>query len=375
MDPPTDPRPEVKRVLQIASGDLWGGAEACVLELCSGLRDAGIETSAVLMNPGVLASRLEQAAIPVQIINEADTSSPRIIQRLRSIMHAQRPDVVHTHRMKENILTAISHKLCAGPFPALVRTIHGADEHATSRMWSRRRLAQVAERLADRAFDARVAVSEELAGRLRAASPGKRFATIHNGIRPAPTGALRSSPNACRVIGFAGRLTPVKRVDLILDTAHHLMQQHEADIRFEIAGDGPLRDTLVARSESMGLTGMVHFLGFMPDIWSALRRWDVLILASDHEGLPMICLESLAAGVPIVARAVGGLEEVILGPRQGALVRSGNPEALAQAILAVLRSTREEHGGASRLPDQFSSKEMCRRYMRLYDQVARERRR
>jgi glycosyltransferase involved in cell wall biosynthesis len=357
------------RIIQFASGDLWGGAEACVLELCSGLRHAGIEVAAVLLNPGELADRLHAAGVSTQVISEVRLDPIRIALQLRSSIAAFGPDIVHSHRMKEHVVATVSRALCLGHRPRLVKTIHGADEHSTAPPWSRRNVARMADQFADRFFDARVAVSEELAGRLQASSPQTRFTMIHNGIRHVDSAAPPQSASGHRIVGFAGRLVPIKRVDLVLDTAHRLMQRSGRDIRFEIAGDGPLRAALAAQAKALNLSGTVEFLGFVPDIWSALLRWDALILPSDHEGLPMTCLEALAAGVPIVARAVGGLGELVRGPRQGVLVPTADPEDLADAVLAVLHNAHVEHGKQSRLPAEFTSEAMCERYIGLYREI------
>lgn len=351
----------------MASGDLWAGAEAAVYELCRGLREADLEVAAVIMNSGELARRLAAENIPTVVLNERTQSSFALLRQLRREVAAFRPHVVHSHRMKENVLAAAAQLFQHDGVPRLVKTIHGASEHGLAPLWSRSGIARRADRLFDRCFDARVAVSVDLARRLGA----NGLATIHNGIRPIePPSRGISEPGAPRVIGFAGRLVPVKRVDIVLQVAQRLKETGGRPVEFEIAGDGPLLPQLTTMARELGVTDVVRFVGFKADIWRALARWDAVVLTSDHEGLPMICLEALTAGVPVVARAVGGLKEVVLGPKQGALVSSDDPEALADALRLVLERTELGALRVTRLPAMFTARVMCDKYIALYRELS-----
>jgi glycosyltransferase involved in cell wall biosynthesis len=359
----------VTRILQVASGDLWGGAEACVLQLCIELKEANLDVFAVIMNPGELSNRLAAAGIRILVLDEGVQSPLALFWRLRDMLREFRPDVVHCHRRKENVLAVMASLAVAGPRPVLVTTIHGMNEHGPAPPWTRSGMARLVEKATDRFFDARVAVSRDLAGRLKDQGGGAGVLTIHNGIAAGKANPMRPPPNRTHpVVGFAGRLVPVKRVDLVLRVAQQL-KSAGTPVRFEILGDGPLRSTLEAAADSRGLKDVVHFRGFRADVLEHLRNWDALVLTSDHEGMPMICLEALAAGVPIVARAVGGLGEIITDPEQGVLVDSEDPAALAAGVLSVIGRRAPAESGVSLLPAGFSSQEMCRRYVSLYNEL------
>jgi LmbE family N-acetylglucosaminyl deacetylase len=171
------------RVLQVASGDLWGGAEAAVFELCRSLRERGVEVNAVVLNHGELSARLGADGIPTTVMDERSWSSLRICGELRRMVATFRPHVVHSHRKKEHILACAAVTTVLSARPALVKTVHGAPEprpHGTS---PRARISASVERWCDRQFDVRIAVSEELAEMLRRAADGP-VRTVHNGIRP-----------------------------------------------------------------------------------------------------------------------------------------------------------------------------------------------
>lgn len=358
------------RVLQVASGDLWGGAEASVFELCRSLRERRIEVSAVILNHGELASRLAAAGIPSTVMDERSGSSLRILGELRRMVVTLRPDVVHSHRKKEHILACAAVATVPGSRPALVKTVHGAPEPRPHRPSPRARISASVERWCDRQFDVRIAVSEELAAMLRRAAEGPVL-TVHNGIRPREV--TGTDPARTRsgvpVVGFAGRFVPIKRLDLLIKMAAAMRAAVSGRVRFEIVGDGPLREALLAQARDEGVSDIVTFVPFQQDIWRMLTGWDATILTSDHEGLPMICLEALACGVPVFARRVGGLRELVLGPEQGALVDSSDPAELAARLVEFLAGQGDVSSRRSRLPPSFTADSMCDGYLHVYEHV------
>jgi glycosyltransferase involved in cell wall biosynthesis len=355
----------ISRILHVASGDLWGGAEACVFQLCVGLRNRGLQVRAVVMNPGELARRLQQADVPTAVLDEQRQSAIELYRFLRRTVREFRPSVVHSHRRKQNILAAAA-VMSVSFRPRLVKTIHGAPEHLPARRTLRSGIARLADRQLDRFFDARVAVSSELA-RLLQNPRGAPLWTIHNGIAAAPESVRtdRKADAAPRVIGFAGRFVPVKRVDLLLRTAAEVKSRMTTPTRFELAGDGPLLADLRGLSAQLQIDDIVSFIGFQSDLWPTLARWDALMLTSDHEGLPMVCLEALAAGLPVIARRVGGLSEIVTTLEQGCLIDTAEPRALAEATLSYLDGNAHAQR-RSLLPHSFSAEAMASSYADLY---------
>lgn len=357
------------RILQLASGDLWGGAEAAVYELCRGLSDRGMAVRAVVLNPGELASRLTATGIPTMVLDERSQSSLRIFVELRRVTAVFRPQVIHSHRKKEHILACAVARTVLGARPALVKTIHGAPEPRSGPPRLSSRVSQALDVWCDRQFAARVAVSSELAGLLRGQTRGASLEIVHNGIRPPPDAIRDKAVTTTRVVGFAGRFVPIKRIDLLIQIAAIVRQLASDTVHFQIVGGGPLQQQLLEQARSAGVADTVSFVPFQPNIWNTLASWDVAILTSDHEGLPMICLEALAAGLPVFARNVGGLREVVLGPEQGALLDSADPEKMAVALLEFIASPSATGPRRSRLPADFSADAMCAGYTGVYGRL------
>jgi glycosyltransferase involved in cell wall biosynthesis len=206
-----------------------------------------------------------------------------------------------------------------------VATFHGNTGHLR-RVVLYERLVRWAARFTP----AVAATSGPLADALRAAAPGTPVHVIPNGIPvgPLPTPAERSAarealglPAGVPVVAFVGRLSPEKAPEVLLRAVRGTA------IRVLVAGDGPLRESLEAEADPE----QVRFLGFLPDVGTVLAAADVLALPSRTEGLPMAVLEAMAAGLPVVASAVGSLPEV-LGGGAGLLVPAGDVPALRLAL-------------------------------------------
>jgi glycosyltransferase involved in cell wall biosynthesis len=181
-----------------------------------------------------------------------------------------------------------------------------------------------------------IVVSDDLAKTYQRKISHRKLVVIKNGVDVAnlekaydrrPT---MHDDRAYRIL-FVGRLVPVKRVDLLLEAAALLGQRGGMQIQIDIYGEGPEAVDLVKKSVALGLATQVSFCGFSENVADELCRADLLVMTSDHEGLPMVLLEALFLRVPVVAPAVGGIPEV-LQPRFGELVYDQEPAAYAEAI-------------------------------------------
>jgi len=368
------------RVLHIASGDLWAGAEVQAFTLISHLaRLPETEIAAVLMNDQTLADKLRSIGIATYVLDERRTHSIGIFVRLRRVLRSWQPDVVHTHRQKENILGSLANRSCRN-VPS-VRTAHGANELSGGTGWGavRRRMVTRLDRWCGRALQQRViAVTRALGVQLTAEFPAEMVTVIENGVdfeevrRERGVAEYRAKePNATH-IGIAGRLVEVKRVDLFIETAALLLRERpERTWQFHIFGDGPLRRSLEELSARLQTREKVLFHGHRQDIATCVGGLDALVMCSDHEGMPMVSLEAAALGVPMVAHAVGGLLDVV--PEEF-LVTRHDPHGYSSGILRALRAdgcaiaARGAIGSLAR----FSAQRNAERVRALYEQVVAE---
>ncbi len=342
-------------VVHIASGDLWAGAEVQLFNLACALdADPQIRLFVILLNPGLLAERLQQRGVSVQVLDEGRLNSAQVFVQVYRFLKQIRPDIVHTHRQKENVIGAIAARLAGAKS---VRTVHGAGEHRTRPWQFHRRLQKAADRLCELHLQhGVVAVSHELGEKLRPSQAREKLHVVENGVdidrvRDAAKLPIELPGAASAVkIAFVARLVPVKRVDVFLASAQMLSSRHPGVFQFYVFGDGPLMEETRQDIARRGLQGEVFLMGFTDPIAPYLAHMDLLCITSDHEGLPMNLLEALSLEVPVVAHAVGGIPRALDNGHCGTLVHQQRPEAYAEAVqayvqhrTAFIQKTKEGH--------------------------------
>jgi glycosyltransferase involved in cell wall biosynthesis len=373
-------RPQPLSVCHVVSGDCWAGAEVQVATLVRALgRRSDLRVSAIVLNEGRLADELRQAGAAVKVIAETRSSFLRIFSEAVPFVRQHGVQILHSHRYKENLLAQLLALRCG--VPVKVQTKHGMPEPFRGWKFLRQEFNQRLERWTGRVFaDAVIAVSEGMAPELGLSYGSHKVVTIRNGIDTAHVASRYTREEAkahlgctpAPVIGIAGRLEPVKRVDIFLKMAR-IVKDQLPDAQFVVAGDGSLRRSLISYARESGLEANVHFLGHREDIHDVLRALDVLVMCSDHEGLPMVLLEALWLETPVVGREVGGIREVLANGRNGLCVAKADPEALAASCLRLLRDPRLGvtlcSSGARTVMDEFSVERNADAVVRLYHEL------
>jgi glycosyltransferase involved in cell wall biosynthesis len=370
------------RVLHIVSGDLWAGAEVQVAQLLRALaRDASMQVAAFALNDGELVRRLRAAGITTHCADESKHGFLELLRRLLRSFDELKPQLVHSHRYKEHVLAMALRVLRPGA--RLVRTVHGAPETAIAAYDLRRQLIRLLDQVCARHEEACIAVSRDLAARLAATLKPRRLELIPNSVdldqldhelESARVAQARMSP-ASRRVGLIGRLVPVKRVDLFLDAAERIAARR-GDVEFLVIGDGPLRTELTKRMSGSPLQQRVQFTGAVQPVAPLMSTLDVLAITSDHEGLPSVLLEALALRVAVVARAVGGIPEVVAHGESALLVDGADAGAIAAGIERILddESLRASLTAQGRrlVVAAYSSQQSAQRHRRLYESIAGE---
>jgi glycosyltransferase involved in cell wall biosynthesis len=201
------------------------------------------------------------------------------------------------------------------------------------------RLQRLAYRAAHRVVANSPAAAQQLlaervpAGRISMISNGVDAGVFDEGAAARPSAI--PAPGAMRRIISVGNLRPEKGHDTLLDAAQRVLASG-ADVRIQIVGDGPCRSGLEALARERGIAGRVDFLGHREDVPSLLAAADIFVLASRSEAFPNAAVEAMAAGVPVIASAVGGLIDLIEPERTGLLVPPGDAAGLASALEKML---------------------------------------
>lgn len=213
----------------------------------------------------------------------------------------------------------------------------------------------------------------------------EKIEIIYNGLDISPYRESIDTDRARRALGVSGDAPLVGMVAnmnfeikghrYFLKAARRILG-HIPNAEFLLVGDGPLRDRFQALAEELGIEARVHFLGTRNDTPSILSALDVSVLCSTSEGMSNVILESMAAGKPVVATRVGGNPELVTEGVTGLLAPPADPDALADAILSLLRDpdAARAMGSAARerVVREFTVAAMVQKHERLYERMMKE---
>ncbi|NLG71385.1 MAG: glycosyltransferase [Chloroflexi bacterium] len=301
------------------------------------------------------------------------------LRGLRMFLRAEPADILHSHSEFGDIAIL--------PFSSaathLVRTVHNGYRVE----WRKRPLRRYlfTNLLIPLIFHKEVAVNHGIAAAMNrrpaARLLGKQAVLIPNGIdlerfrldqgQPGPLKAEFNFPEGAFVIGSAGRLSEGKGLDIFLRAAARLVEMGEP-VYFLIIGDGELRPELQSLTHDLGIQSRVIFTGPRADIDRLYSCMDLFASTSYWEGISTVILESMAAGVPVVATAIPGNQTIMEDGVHGWLVPPGDVDSLAMALLSAMKDPVERKARAQRAlarVQDFNIEGIVRRYEALYEEM------
>ena len=313
-----------------------GGLETVVSTLATAQRRAGhtVLVAPTLSTPGDgwnFTASLEHTDVELVPLLVPRRGYLRERSLIRGLCRSRSVNVVHTHGYRSDLVGG--HAGHESKLP-IVTTVHGFTGGGM-----KNRVYEALQRFAFRRFNAVVAVSQPQADQLRASGVSShRLHLIPNALAPHAAPLDRTSarqalqlPPEGLLAGWVGRLSPEKGVDLFIDA---LSAIGDRVIQGVIVGDGPERATEQTRADAIAPARFL-WLGAIPNAARYFAAFDLFVLSSRTEGLPMVLLEAMAAGVPIVTTNVGGIPS-LLSAAEGVLVAPEDAKALASAIRAAL---------------------------------------
>jgi glycosyltransferase involved in cell wall biosynthesis len=365
------------RVAVVIDTMTWGGAEMLLGDLASALPGVGVDLSVAYLNefhdsPASVRLReqgLEPVLVPITLLHD-----PRGFARVRRYLMRLRPDLVHTHLGYADLLAGPAARSLGIPS---VSTLHVMEWERGGKEGVKERLMALARRAGARRI---VAVSE--AGRRayleRFGERPERVVTIHNGVarapRPGAGPGVRDALGLGRddlVLAMVTVLRRGKGHDVAAGAVARLRERFPR-LRLLVLGDGPDREEIARTVAPLGDAGVMA--GHRDDVMEVLDAVDVVVHPTHADAFPTALLEGMAASVPILATAVGGIPEIVDAGVTGILME-GPPSVsqLAGALEPLLADVRRQRemgaAGRARFEERFSADRWAGRLRALYDEV------
>jgi L-malate glycosyltransferase len=358
--------------IHIDTARTWRGGQNQVLLTVLGMRALGHRAMLVAHPAGQLRQRaregLDLLALTPRM--EMDLSAA---WRLARVIAQERPDVIHAHDPHGVAMAALGLSMSTSSAKPPLVAARRVDFRLRGNALSRWKYRQV---------DCFICASEFIRRMLvRDGIDEERAVTVHEGIdlervTAAPAADLRGEfwlPRDSPIVGNVAALVPHKGQRHLIDAAA-LVVKKVPDARFIIAGEGELRASLERQIKDLALEKHVLLAGFRPDALSVHKGFDIFVMSSVTEGLGTSLLDAMACGKPIVATTAGGIPEVVVNNQTGILVPPRDHEALARALVALLRDegAQEVMGaeGLLRVRERFTAERMVQETLAVYRRVA-----
>lgn len=365
-------------ILHLISSSGFYGAERVVCELCRCSVDLGhaMHIAVLARDERLLESfrkAVRRSEVAVIGISCRGKIGLKAVKDLKRIIADRQIDILHSHGYKSDFYAVLLKLFCRRP-PTLIATNHNWIGLTVSE-----KLYQAVDTFALRWFAQIIAVSEQVKRDMveRSIQP-ENIDVVANGIDPDDPDLHCIGLEARRelglneddlVIGNVARLTAEKAHTRLIGAAAALRPDFP-NIRLVIIGDGPERPALEESVRQVNLGDVALFVGNTDHARRYYSAFDIFALPSLNEGLPMVLLEAMAAGVPVIASSMGAVPQVVQHEKNGLLVPPGDTDQLVQALRrlaadAVLRAELSRCAMAT-VRNRFSSEVMAHRYLEIY---------
>lgn len=364
--------PRLVRALHVINGEHYSGAERVQDLLAGYLPECGYEVGFACVKPSRFpdARKFREAALySVPMRGRLDFSCGR---KLASLIRDEGFALVHAHTPRSLMAASHAARLAGVPLVYHVHSPAGRDStrwfRNMSNAWLERRLARRASRL--------IAVSPSVRRyMIEQGFSANEVVCVPNGV-PTVEVAPRTEPPVTWTLGMTALFRPRKGIEVLLE-ALKIARHVGCDVRLRAIGpfETPAYEAEVrGLATRLGLDDAIDWTGFVTNVSAELAQVDALVLPSLFgEGLPMVVLEAMAAGLPVIASDVEGVPEAIVDRQDGLLVQPGDAASLAAAIDELASGLMDypalSRNAQVRHAEHFSAEAMAAKVARVYDQV------
>ena len=362
-----------RKVLHIINGEFYAGAERVQDLLALRLPECGYAVSFACVHPHRFAeSRRSQEAplFAVPMTNKFDLRPARVLAKL---VRDEGYELIHTHTARSAMIGRMVSRLTGVP---LVHHIHSPTARDSTHRWSNRANVWLERRTLPQA-QALIAVSNSLARQARESGLAReKIVVVPNGVPAIGPLSTRSEPKQTWTIGCVALFRPRKGLEVLLDAMAQLVAQG-FDLRLRAVGpfqSPEYQQEILAQVARLGLASRIDWRGFQEHVEQEFAAMDLFVLPSLFgEGMPMVVLEAMANGVPIVSTQVEGVPEVIRHGVDGLLAEPGSATSLATEIERLLTGEVDwsalRESAWERHAQHFSALAMAQNVARVYDAV------
>ena len=361
-------------VLHVINGEHYSGAERVQDLLAGNLGQFGFRVGFACLKPGRFAEMRQSTAAPIHETYMRWRFDPRPVWQLVKIIRREGCQLVHAHTPRSLMLAAVASLITGAK---LVYHVHSPAANDSDKSWQNRVNALV-ERICLLWASAVIAVSQSLGNRMRQSGiSAERLSVVPNGV-PARQ-PKRSRPAGNRenwTLGTVALFRPRKGTEVLLKSLS-LLRSAGLPVRLRAVGpfETPEYEQQIKQlADELELTDAIDWIGFTQDVESQLAQMDLFVLPSLFgEGLPMVVLEAMASGVPVVATRVEGVPEAVRDGQDGLIAEPGDARSLAEAAARIVRGDvdwREMRTNAmARHAEKFSDLSMARGVAGVYRSV------
>lgn len=351
------------KIVQVMPDFGLAGAETMVENLSCGLAAEGCDVLVISFFDlhTAITERIENRGIKIKYLGKKRGFDPSIISKMRKIIKAYQPDVIHTHRyvLPYAFLASMGFKA------KRVHTVHSDAQKEQTKV------GKNINRVLFRYFNVvPVALSKEIQRTIQEVYglPDNRIPVVFNGIDLSRCIVKESyARKDTFTVLHIGRFMDVKNHELLLRSFARFKGQH-SDARLQLLGDGELKENMMQLAGQLNITDAVEFAGLQSNVYPWLHNADVFILPSKFEGMPMTLIEAMGTGLPIIASNVGGIPDMLSSQKEALLIEPKEEKIIEALEMVYSDAKKREYWGRNALQRSslFSSQAMARKYLQLY---------
>ncbi len=363
----------VARVLHLVNGEHYAGAERVQDLLAQCLPECGYEVVFASVKPGRFAELRQSQKTPLYNLPMRNRLDLGVAKKIAELVRGEKCDLIHAHSVRTALVGSLAAKITGVP---MVYHVHSPALRNTDRPW-RNRINNLVEKYSLRRAIRLIAVSESLKRHMmRQGFDASRIDVVHNGVPALYEIPFRTPPRTEWTLGTVALFRPRKGMEILLK-AMALLRDQGLPVRLLAVGafESPKYERHIRElAARLGLEDIIEWTGFASDVTSELFAMDLFVLPSLFgEGLPMVLLEAMAAGVPVVAADVEGVSEAIRHGQDGVIVPPGDQNALAQAVADIISGKYDwssmRQSTIQRQTKFFSHRSMAQGVAEVYRQV------